>query len=45
MKKHSYMKEDFILYILLIFLILLLVMAARKLKIASPSCSWPGDSW
>jgi len=35
-KKHSYMKEDFILYILLIFLILLLVMAARKLKIASP---------
>ena len=30
------MKEAFILYILLVFLILLLVMAARKLRIASP---------
>src|SRR5215470_2364669 len=30
------MKEQFILYILLVFLILLIVMAARKLRIASP---------
>jgi CPA1 family monovalent cation:H+ antiporter len=30
------MREAFVLYILLVFLILLLVMAARKLKIASP---------
>ena len=42
------MKETFILYILVIFLILLLVMAARKLRIAAPLLLVPGGlllSW
>jgi Na+/H+ antiporter len=36
------MKETFILYILVIFLILLLVMGARKLRIAAPLLLVPG---
>ena len=42
------MKETFILYILVIFLILLLVMGARKLRIAAPLLLVPGGlllSW
>jgi len=42
------MKETFILYILLIFIILLMVMAAQKLKIAAPLLLVPGGlllSW
>jgi monovalent cation/hydrogen antiporter len=36
------MKETFLLYILLIFIILMLVMAAQKLKIAAPLLLVPG---
>src|ERR1700748_2601704 len=42
------MKETFILYILVIFLVLLLVMGARKLRIAAPLLLVPGGlllSW
>jgi Na+/H+ antiporter len=42
------MKEPFVLYILIIFLVLLLVMGARKLRIAAPLLLVPGGlllSW
>ncbi len=47
-QKVNFMKETFILYILVIFIILLLTMAAQKIKVAVPLLLVPGGlllSW